>query len=57
MHQVKQLGMAITAATKNTRIKAVATSAMYDMSDSIRNHYQGDYYTPEQCEIVKYLSE
>ena len=31
-------GMAITAATNDTRIKAVATSAMYDMSDSIRNH-------------------
>ena len=49
--------MAITAATNDTCIKAVATSAMYDMSDSIRNHYQGDYYTPEQREIVKYLSE
>ena len=47
-------GMAITAATNDTRIKAVATSAMYDMSDSIRNHYQGDYYTPEQREIVKH---
>lgn len=39
-------GMVLTAAANDTRIKAVATSAMYDMSDSIRNHYQGDYYTP-----------
>ena len=46
-------GMALTAAANDTRIKAVATSAMYDMSDSIRNHYKGDYYTPEQREKVK----
>lgn len=46
-------GMALTATANDTRIKAVATSAMYDMSDSIRNHYQGDYYTPEQREKVK----
>lgn len=46
-------GMALTAAANDTRIKAVATSAMYDMSDSIRNHYKGDYYTPAQREKVK----
>ena len=46
-------GPAITAATNDVRIKAVATSAMYDMSDSIRNHYAGDYYTPAQREAVK----
>lgn len=46
-------GMALTAAANDTRIKAVATSTMYDMSDSIRNHYKGDYYTPEQREKVK----
>ncbi len=46
-------GMALTAASNDTRIKAVATSAMYDMSESISDHYQGDYYTPEQKEIVK----
>ncbi len=46
-------GMALTAAVNDVRIKAVATSAMYDMSDSIRNHYKGDYYTPEQRQIVK----
>ena len=51
-------GPAITAATNDTRIRAVATSAMYDMSSSIRDHYQGDWYTPEQRELVKgYLAE
>lgn len=46
-------GMAMTAASNDTRIHAVATSVMYDMSESIRDHYDGDYYTPEQREIVK----
>ena len=41
------------AATSDVRIKAVATSAMYDMNDSMRNHYEGDYYTPAQRETVK----
>lgn len=51
-------GMAVTAAINDVRIKAVAVSAMYDMVDSIRNHYQGDYYTPEQREVVKkYLAD
>lgn len=46
-------GMAITAAGSDSRIKAVATSAMYDMSESIGDHYNGAYYTPEQREAVK----
>ena len=46
-------GMALTAAANDTRIKAVATSAMYDMGESIRDHYKGDYYTPEQRLAVK----
>ena len=46
-------GMALTAASNDTRIKAVATSAMYDMSESISDHYNGAYYTPEQRELVK----
>ena len=51
-------GPAITASINDVRVKAVAVSAMYDMVDSIRNHYQGDYYTPEQREAVKkYLAE
>ena len=51
-------GMAVTAAINDVRIKAVATSALYNMNDSIRNHYKGDYYTPAQRETVKgYLAE
>lgn len=51
-------GPAITAATNDVRIKAVAVSAMYDMTDSIRDHYQGSFYTPEQREVVKkYLAD
>ncbi len=46
-------GMAITAAGSDSRIKVVATSAMYDMSESISDHYAGAYYTPEQREAVK----
>lgn len=46
-------GMALTAASNDTRIKAVAVSAMYDMSESISDHYKDDYYTPAQREAVK----
>ena len=46
-------GMAITAAASDSRIKAVATSAMYDMSESISDHYRGAYYTDAQRQIVK----
>ena len=45
-------GMAITAASNDVRIKAVVTSAMYDMSESISDHYKGAYYTDEQRSIV-----
>lgn len=50
-------GMAITAAGTDTRIKAVATFSMYDMSrDMSRGHM--DYYTEEQrIKIKQYLSE
>ncbi|MBR1580401.1 MAG: alpha/beta hydrolase [Selenomonadaceae bacterium] len=51
-------GPAITAAINDVRIKAVAVSAMYNMVDSIRNHYKGDYYSTEQRETVKkYLAD
>ena len=46
-------GMAITATASDSRIKAVATSAMYDMSESIGDHYAGAYYTAAQREAVK----
>ncbi len=50
-------GMAITAAGTDTRIKAVATLSMYDMSrDMSRGHM--DYYTDEQRNKIKrYLSQ
>ncbi|WVD64587.1 alpha/beta hydrolase [Utexia brackfieldae] len=50
-------GMAITAASSDSRIKALATSAMYDMSRSMSKGYH-DYYTPEQRQkVVDYLSQ
>lgn len=50
-------GMGITAATADSRIKAVATTAMYDMSRSISKGYQ-DYYRPEQrAKLVDHLSQ
>ncbi len=49
-------GMAVTAAGTDTRIKAVATFSMYDMSrDMSKGHM--DYYTEEQRNKIKeYLS-
>ncbi|PQP23461.1 alpha/beta hydrolase [Rhodococcus opacus] len=49
-------GMALTAAAGDSRIKAVATSSMYDMSRSMSRGHQ-DSYTPDQRQqIVDYLS-
>ena len=49
-------GMALTAATSDSRIKAVATTSMYDMSRSISRSHR-DSYTPEQRrKVVDYLS-
>jgi hypothetical protein len=50
-------GMALTAATSDSRIKAVATTSMYDMSRSMSRSYR-DSYTPEQRrKVVDYLSQ
>ena len=50
-------GMAVTAATSDSRIKAVATASMYDMSRSISRSYR-DGYTPEQRhKVINYLSQ
>ena len=50
-------GMAITAAGTDTRIKAVATFSMYDMSHDMSKGHM-DYYTEEQRnKIKKYLGE
>ncbi|WP_459206702.1 alpha/beta hydrolase [Pseudomonas sp. MLB6B] len=50
-------GMALTAATSDSRIKALATASMYDMSRSMSRSYK-DSYTPEQRHVViDYLSQ
>ncbi|MGJ7484458.1 alpha/beta hydrolase [Variovorax sp. LT2P21] len=50
-------GMALTAATSDSRIKAVATASMYDMSRSMSRSYM-DSYTPEQRhKVIDYLSQ
>ncbi|MFD1145995.1 alpha/beta hydrolase [Saccharothrix hoggarensis] len=49
-------GMALTAAAADSRIKAVATTSMYDMSRSMSCGHQ-DYYTREQRQkVVDHLS-
>ncbi|MFC3996091.1 alpha/beta hydrolase [Nocardiopsis sediminis] len=49
-------GMALTAAAADSRIKAVATAAMYDMSRAMSRGHE-DYYTPEQRhKVVDHLS-
>lgn len=50
-------GMALTAASSDSRIKAVATTSMYDMSRSMSRGHK-DSYTPEQRrKAVDYLSQ
>ncbi|ASY75668.1 alpha/beta hydrolase [Pectobacterium polaris] len=50
-------GMAITAASSDSRIKAVATASMYDMSRSMSRSYR-DSYTPEQRnKVIDYISQ
>jgi fermentation-respiration switch protein FrsA (DUF1100 family) len=49
-------GMALTAAAADSRIKAVATASMYDMSRSMSRGHE-DYYTREQRQkVVDHLS-
>ncbi len=50
-------GMALTAATSDSRIKAVATASMYDMSRSISKGYPDSYTDEQRRKIVDYLSE
>lgn len=45
-------GMALTAASADTRIKAVATASMYDISRSISKGYK-DSYTKEQRQKIR----
>lgn len=49
-------GMAITAAINDKRIKAVATSSMYDMSRSIFKGYVDSYNLADRNKIRDYLA-
>ncbi|NQD73612.1 alpha/beta hydrolase [Pseudomonas sp. CM27] len=50
-------GMALTAATSDSRIKAVATASMYDMSRSMSRSYKDSYTTEQRHQVVDYLSQ
>jgi fermentation-respiration switch protein FrsA (DUF1100 family) len=50
-------GMALTAATSDTRIKAVATASMYDMSRSISRSYKDSYTLDQRKKVIDYLSQ
>ena len=50
-------GMALTAATSDSRIKAVATASMYDMSRSISRGYRDSYTPAQRHQIIDYLSQ
>ena len=50
-------GMAITAATSDTRIKAVATTSMYDMSRSMSRSYKDGYTLEQRKKVIDYLSQ
>ncbi|WP_184547343.1 alpha/beta hydrolase [Mucilaginibacter sp. FT3.2] len=50
-------GMAITAATSDSRIKAIATASMYDMSRSISKGYRDSYTKEQRHKLIDYLSQ
>ena len=50
-------GMGLTAATSDYRIKAVATTSMYDMSRSISRGYQDSYTDEQRRKIIDYISQ
>jgi len=50
-------GMAITAASADSRIKAVATASMYDMSRSMSRAYKDAYTLEQRHEVIDYLSQ
>ncbi|WP_395571143.1 alpha/beta hydrolase [Streptomyces sp. BK79] len=49
-------GMALTAAAADSRIKAVATASMYDMSRSMSRGYRDSYTHEQRQKVVDYLS-
>lgn len=50
-------GMALTAATSDSRIKAVATASMYDMSRSMSRSHMDSYTIEQRHKVVDYLSQ
>ncbi len=50
-------GMSLTAATSDSRIKAVATASMYDMSRSISRGYQDSYTKDQRHKVIDYVSQ
>ena len=49
-------GMALTAASGDSRIMAVATASMYDMSRSMSRSYKDGYTREQRHQVVDYLS-
>lgn len=50
-------GMALTAATSDSRIRAVATVSMYDMSRSMSRGHADGYTLEQRRAIIDYLSQ
>jgi fermentation-respiration switch protein FrsA (DUF1100 family) len=50
-------GMALTAATSDSRIRAVATVSMYDMSRSMSRSHRDSYTKEQRRQVIDYLSE
>jgi fermentation-respiration switch protein FrsA (DUF1100 family) len=50
-------GMALTAATSDSRIKAVATTSMYDMSRSMSRSHKDSYTEEQRRKVINYLSQ
>jgi fermentation-respiration switch protein FrsA (DUF1100 family) len=50
-------GMGLTAATSDSRIKAVATTSMYDMSRSISRGYKDSYTMKQRHKVIDYISQ
>ena len=50
-------GMALTAATSDSRIRAVATASMYDMSRSMSRGHKDGYTREQRHQVIDYLSQ
>lgn len=50
-------GMALTAATSDSRIRAVATVSMYDMSRSMSRSHMDSYTKEQRRQVIDYISQ